>query len=470
MEFHRCTPRSLILLCLFNLVCSVSSTSNSSECEIGFIPKNGICDQCEKNQFWLKKRGRPYCERCTLPCSEKDHLKQVKDCTKTTNRECRCDRGYYCDSPIQYTCRRCKRCPEGTFSNILSRGESCQPHTNCASQNMIEIWKGNGTHDSVCAGVSTGPSPRVATPTIMQQNSVVAETTALPSIPTKAALRDPKTESVTTEENTQETTRYLTKRALTKSHRALTGSVISKRLFSARSASFSPTPVPLSAFASTSIPPPDPGVSGPAVHTGPQAETPSWALLVLLVLLVVAVLLCVAKCHKGLVFRSAQQWKGLVFVRNQHKKAQQGVAQSNQQCRQHLVPEAGHGVEVLLPLSNPALEGVELGPGGVQQGTVDHTGGRENVNNTVGSIFIYSPGTVILGANTPERRREAEDRRGAEKDPGEEEALISTPQQESYEEGREVWDGVPVLGGPVRECVQEEERKELCYPIPATGK
>ncbi|KAJ8400726.1 hypothetical protein AAFF_G00394950 [Aldrovandia affinis] len=99
-----------------------------------------------------------------------------------------------------------------------------------------------------------------------------------------------------------------------------------------------------------------------------------------------------------------------------------------------------------------------------QQVTVDHSGGGDSVSNTVGSIYIYSPRMVVLGANSSEQREEAEP-------PGEEGAHLGSPQQESH-----VGMGGPThqeqgpMGLPVRVCVQEEESKELSYPVPATGK
>lgn len=74
----------------------------------------------------------------------------------------------------------------------------------------------------------------------------------------------------------------------------------------------------------------------------------------------------------------------------------------------------------------------------------------------VGSIFIYSPGMVILGSNSNEKKEEAET--GTE-DIGEDTCLMSVPQQESSSEE-----------DFVRMATQEEFGKELSIPIPATSK
>lgn len=95
-------------------------------------------------------------------------------------------------------------------------------------------------------------------------------------------------------------------------------------------------------------------------------------------------------------------------------------------------------------------------PGKNQKVTMEHVGKADGINNTVGSIFIYSPGMVILGSNSNEKKEEAET--GTE-DIGEDTCLMSVPQQESSSE--EAF---------VRMATQEEFGKELSIPVPATSK
>lgn len=79
---------------------------------------------------------------------------------------------------------------------------------------------------------------------------------------------------------------------------------------------------------------------------------------------------------------------------------------------------------------------------------------------TVGSIFIYSPGMVILGSNSNEKKEEVEmsgdDGGGGS---GVDTRLMSVPQQESSSEE-----------DSIRFATQEELGKELSIPIPATSK
>lgn len=74
----------------------------------------------------------------------------------------------------------------------------------------------------------------------------------------------------------------------------------------------------------------------------------------------------------------------------------------------------------------------------------------------IGSIFIYSPGMVILGSNSNEKKEEAET---SVEDSSENARLIGVPQQESSSEE-----------DFVRFATQEELGKELSIPIPATSK
>ncbi|XP_073682409.1 uncharacterized protein [Garra rufa] len=94
--------------------------------------------------------------------------------------------------------------------------------------------------------------------------------------------------------------------------------------------------------------------------------------------------------------------------------------------------------------------------GAVQQVTMEHNGKGENVSNTVGSIYIYSPGMVILGSNSGDKKEEA----GVSEEGV---PLISRPQQESNPPSQEV---------RIRISAQEEAEEELSlsFPVPATGK
>lgn len=75
-----------------------------------------------------------------------------------------------------------------------------------------------------------------------------------------------------------------------------------------------------------------------------------------------------------------------------------------------------------------------------------------------GSIFIYSPGMVVLGTNASERREEM-------RQEGMERHLSSVPQQESRSTSSSSYPDSVGLS-----TQEEDEDKELSYPIPASGK
>ncbi|XP_018592051.1 tumor necrosis factor receptor superfamily member 6B-like [Scleropages formosus] len=142
------------LLMFISLVGSELS-GNCPRCDPGFIPQGCKCIRCPKNTYWLMRQGHAFCERCTMVCSAQRHLVEVSACTSTSNRECHCQAGFFCTSAAQYTCRRCKPCPEGTFSNVTSRSKSCQSYTDCTTLGMAVITKGSRTHDQVCGSLMT---------------------------------------------------------------------------------------------------------------------------------------------------------------------------------------------------------------------------------------------------------------------------------------------------------------------------
>ncbi|KTG40858.1 hypothetical protein cypCar_00005357, partial [Cyprinus carpio] len=121
-----------------------------------------------------------------------------------------------------------------------------------------------------------------------------------------------------------------------------------------------------------------------------------------------------------------------------------------------------HTLETEIPLASSSREvkgqstGLMPQPGAVQQVTMEHNGKGENVNNTVGSIYIYSPGMVILGSNSGDKKEEA----GVCEEVV---PLINRPQQESNPPSQEV---------RIRISSQEEAEEDLTlsFPVPATGK
>ncbi|KAI1890489.1 hypothetical protein AGOR_G00154230 [Albula goreensis] len=174
----------------------------------------------------------------------------------------------------------------------------------------------------------------------------------------------------------------------------------------------------------TSQLPPEHHASPPTPLIG---SSPTVGLLVML--LVVAMLAACYMCHKSYVLKT-RGWSFLKYLQVEGKKEETTEADL------HVLSKT------LLSTKTADMP---------QQVTVDHSGTGDSVSNTVGSIYIYSPGMVVLGANSSDQKEEAGP-------PGEGPANLGNPQQESHVVAQE------------RACVQEEEYKDLCYPVPATGK
>ncbi|XP_076861868.1 uncharacterized protein LOC143514493 [Brachyhypopomus gauderio] len=182
-----------------------------------------------------------------------------------------------------------------------------------------------------------------------------------------------------------------------------------------------------------------------------SAGLSTWVCLLLLALLFVLVLMCLPVWGKRNALKDKLDWPSLTFG------------------KYHLssVPVSAHPkLETLVPvcneMDNERSQGTGSGSGSGscpqkhQQVTLDSVTG---VHNTVGSIFIYSPGMVVLGSNSNERKGEGE----------EEPLLMPTPQMESSCLPQEDSMGV-AMQDSMGVAMQEEFVKELSFPVPATGK
>ncbi|XP_048879317.1 tumor necrosis factor receptor superfamily member 9 isoform X2 [Brienomyrus brachyistius] len=357
------------------LLLQLVDTSLTLKCEEGMVLKGNQCVPCNADYYWTMKQGQPTCEPCTRTCSaEVQYRVEIQPCGKSVNRECHCIQGTFCQSEIQYSCRRCTPCKSGTFTDVTSRARHCKPHKNCTQLGMLTIREGTKTSDSVCGTQTTHPP------------------TAASKSPVNVTQDVPKN-------STPDTIRWSSSSSMDTSSTNTPGTQ----------------------------PPPERLVDLNYTH---------YIWLLLFVVLVSVMLLG-------------------FFKRIGAKRVHHYWRQSLSKC---VKDELG-------PKEEPELS---CG-GGPQQVTVGHSGGRDGVNNTVGTIHIYNPGTVVLGSNSAAQREEYG--RAEEVQP-----LIGTPQQESLT-GARVPDGTEIGSEesgtprpPVVECTENEFQKELSYPIPATGK
>ncbi|XP_052329248.1 tumor necrosis factor receptor superfamily member 21 isoform X3 [Oncorhynchus keta] len=499
MDYQRhITSRPLRILCLFNLVSPVLLSSCPQICDPGFIIDKCKCVLCSDGFYWYMQNGLPKCDLCSKACSVDQHLTQVKECGRDSNRECHCDSGFFCDNAAQYTCRRCKPCSPGTFSNKPNLTMSCKPHTDCGHKGMTMVTEGTATQDRVCAQTSTNSPTTTAPPTVHSSeigfhsstSSGVSITRKPLIIASPSGLVGSTSPDVfpiaTIDTSADPSPALLTRPSLSQAQSEPSTSLPTRKQVTEHS-SFDPNTMlttrrnPSKVDSNTS---PAESASAPlttddnATDTGPSPSTLPWLLLIggllgVVVLLVVYFVRCKERSLKSL-----DKWKGPVFGINDEQICKEGLRGSynvweSYDCPAALqtasyiqaqppqescpYPEAQHllGSETG---GNPRQDGAGLLPPGVmKQVTVDHSGG-ENISNTVGSIYIYSPGTVVLGYNKSERKVDQVES-GVEGCP-----LTRTPQQES---SCPLPEGLAL--GPERMSTQEETCKELRYPIPATS-
>ncbi|KAG7478446.1 hypothetical protein MATL_G00080470 [Megalops atlanticus] len=432
MEYRRCASRSFTLLSLLGLVCCASAECPTSKCAKGLILQACQCVACPKNHYWLERRRVPLCELCTN-CSATPNLTQVLDCGPMQNRKCHCEKGFFCESPAQFTCRRCKPCPPGTFSSGPTLGKTCQSYTDCGSLGLAVLAEGTRTEDRVCASVSN-PTPNTAalagqTP---PATTDTAATTAVEVPATQPASLPPTT-------------------ALNPPTTALNPPTDTARQNGMVRLSSTPTVRSIT-------------TDFPIAPVFQDLGGFPWVLPLLSVLFVATMLGLCCSQHRGKLLKR-RGWAFLKYFQ---------VEQREEDClgrHLHVQPsERSPLVETQGLLGSEPRDG--SGPGSVQalqaatpqqQVTVEHPGG-DSVNNTVGSIYIYSPRMVVLGTNTSDCREEEGPPQGEPWD------LLITPQQESCVQpgGATPSEEVPAEP-PVTVCVQEDG-KELNYPVPATSK
>ncbi|XP_051957451.1 uncharacterized protein si:dkeyp-61b2.1 [Xyrauchen texanus] len=317
----------------------------------------------------------------------------------------------------------------GTFSSKPSLSSTCTPHTDCARLGMIVLTEGTATQDRECGHPVTTPTPSIIITTI----SSSTDSTLSPS---------------TTDFTTQTTPNFIT-------IKPITSPSMSRHSFRSQQKPSSPLATEThrlylrSTTETTSSPKLDANTSMSEDFISSETLSsvlPLWILLLILLLVMTSICLfrkrtaqkTIAKCAG---FLSAQHEDQYISSNFQSQTSEDRKVEA----------ELLHGSDVRE--NRTQNMGLMSPSGGVQQVS---NGKGENVSNTVGSIYIYSPGTVILGSNSGDKQEEA-------KVFEENVPLISTPQQESTPPSNEI---------RIRMSAQEETEEELSlsFPVPATGK
>ncbi|XP_049748759.1 tumor necrosis factor receptor superfamily member 26-like isoform X1 [Elephas maximus indicus] len=96
----------------------------------------GECEVCGDETYTSHSSGLTYCLPCTQ-CQKDQEV--VANCTRTSNRQCQCKTGFYCESEDCEICRPCHSCPEGTVIR-----HPC----NATTDTVCEEEKGKANGDS----------------------------------------------------------------------------------------------------------------------------------------------------------------------------------------------------------------------------------------------------------------------------------------------------------------------------------
>ncbi|XP_062400357.1 tumor necrosis factor receptor superfamily member 21 [Sardina pilchardus] len=474
----------LIFICL----CKLLSVSGYSSCNCNPEQESCKCPPCKKDYYWRRKTSGYRCDSCTQPCSVTKHLVEIKACGISTNRVCHCAEGYYCPELLNYSCVfPCKPCPPGTFSNKASLASSCYPHTDCKGRGVIT--EGTATQDRVCVDATT-PRPaskitsgapaaqviRAPAPHAGDPGSIPTPTSFPDPTPTLSPIRFLSLSTVLSKLEAQKPKKYtLKKRENTPG--------ISPSPSDAHTLTTSPGS-PKASVASGALKESKTHINTRDLREGtpaPLTDSPSHWLIVLMMLLVVSVLVGCFLWLKGKALKKQLKWtRGLPFGKYQGaKKAGYNICApslQHEQEQQHGAEMGGDPrVERLIPLSagnggpprgTDSAAQPHPGQGSTQHVTMSNSGRGENISNTVGSIFIYSPGMVVLGTNASEQR--GEERQGST-----ERLQASVPQQESRSASSS---GSSSSSSSYPDSVgfstqeEDDDNKELSYPIPASGK
>ncbi|KAL1259161.1 hypothetical protein QQF64_009738 [Cirrhinus molitorella] len=115
-------------------------------CEPGYYKPGPTCSPCPTGFFTNQKNREERCHRCFQNCIPEFNMKEVKNCTSTSDVKCGCREGYVCSSTDRFTgqCETCvpvpTRVPSSTPADVPSSTTST---TSTISSTMSSITSSN---------------------------------------------------------------------------------------------------------------------------------------------------------------------------------------------------------------------------------------------------------------------------------------------------------------------------------------
>ncbi|XP_020787907.2 tumor necrosis factor receptor superfamily member 1B [Boleophthalmus pectinirostris] len=195
-DANRICPRSERYVTDSNLCCSRCPPGHKLKTECT-ESTDSVCEPCGPEQYLENWNFAINCLSC-IKCKASKGLQEERSCSPTKRTKCRCMPDRYCvmssngqcqDCTAYKKCKKgfgvfvkgtdtsnviCKKCPEGTFSDIVSSTEACKNHSICDERHIIS--KGNATSDTVCKPAASNPYTKPETTTLPVTKRVKATT------------------------------------------------------------------------------------------------------------------------------------------------------------------------------------------------------------------------------------------------------------------------------------------------------
>lgn len=112
-------------------------------CDPGYFKSGEKCDQCQSGFYTSEKNREQSCHRCFQNCIPEFNMEVEKNCTSTSDVECRCREGYVCSHPHMHLCDSCipvsTTIPSSTSADVPTSTTST-----ATSTEIVKIKLGEG--------------------------------------------------------------------------------------------------------------------------------------------------------------------------------------------------------------------------------------------------------------------------------------------------------------------------------------
>ncbi|XP_056090881.1 tumor necrosis factor receptor superfamily member 5 [Rhinichthys klamathensis goyatoka] len=129
----------------------------SSLCPAGEYQSNCQCLPCSSGFFTSEMNRENSCHRCYQSCDADFYMEVVKECTKTSDVVCRCQKGYVCTTIDQYT-GRCRECVPVTTPSLSYTSSDAPPSTTSSTASSTTSSTTSSTASSTTSSTTSSSS------------------------------------------------------------------------------------------------------------------------------------------------------------------------------------------------------------------------------------------------------------------------------------------------------------------------